>query len=48
MYMEITKEEALKRFNQLLKHKEELEERAERVFQILNWSTSVPLKRDDY
>ena len=38
MYMEITKEEALKRFNQLLKYKEELEERAERVFQILNWS----------
>ena len=29
--MEITKEEALKRFNQLLKYKEELEERAERV-----------------
>lgn len=34
MYMEITKEEALKRFDQLLKHKKELEERAERVFQM--------------
>lgn len=30
--MEITKEEALKRFNQLLKHKKELEERAEKSF----------------
>ena len=34
LIMDITKEEALKRFKQLLKHKKELEERAERVFQM--------------